>query len=231
MRMNLRKTALAAALGVVGLIGAGAAQATKQVITLQTGDVLAFTAGPTINSTTQPGYGSYFDPMGGGGGESVTYVGLQPGTDGGIEIGTAQASGAIDQSWSLGSYSGSDFTVTGTSAISGDTISGVVPIGIGSNSSLDMSNWRVTYDGATINLGGSSTDSHEATFAWKGNYGGSFTLDYEAHVPSNAAYFKNQDYKLHMVGAVEPVPLPAAAWLFGSGLLGLLGIARRKKSG
>jgi hypothetical protein len=27
----------------------------------------------------------------------------------------------------------------------------------------------------------------------------------------------------------EPVPLPAAVWLFGSGLLGLLGIARRKK--
>jgi len=25
------------------------------------------------------------------------------------------------------------------------------------------------------------------------------------------------------------VPIPAAAWLFGSGLLGLIGIARRKK--
>ncbi len=29
---------------------------------------------------------------------------------------------------------------------------------------------------------------------------------------------------------VAPVPIPAAAWLFGSGLLGLVGIARRKKS-
>ena len=27
-----------------------------------------------------------------------------------------------------------------------------------------------------------------------------------------------------------PVPVPAAAWLFGSGLLGLIGVARRKKS-
>lgn len=26
----------------------------------------------------------------------------------------------------------------------------------------------------------------------------------------------------------SPVPLPAAAWLFGSGLLGLIGVARRK---
>ena len=28
----------------------------------------------------------------------------------------------------------------------------------------------------------------------------------------------------------SPVPVPAAAWLFGSGLLGLVGVARRKKS-
>ena len=30
------------------------------------------------------------------------------------------------------------------------------------------------------------------------------------------------------VSNVSPVPVPAAAWLFGSGLLGLVGIARRK---
>ena len=29
--------------------------------------------------------------------------------------------------------------------------------------------------------------------------------------------------------ATTAVPLPAAAWLFGSGLIGLVGIARRKK--
>ena len=29
---------------------------------------------------------------------------------------------------------------------------------------------------------------------------------------------------------VAPVPIPAAAWLFGSGLIGLVGVARRKKS-
>jgi len=31
-------------------------------------------------------------------------------------------------------------------------------------------------------------------------------------------------------GGIAAVPLPAAAWLFGSGLLGLAGIARRKKT-
>ncbi|MDX2507825.1 MAG: VPLPA-CTERM sorting domain-containing protein [Gammaproteobacteria bacterium] len=30
--------------------------------------------------------------------------------------------------------------------------------------------------------------------------------------------------------AISSVPLPAAVWLFGSGLIGLIGIARRKKS-
>ena len=32
------------------------------------------------------------------------------------------------------------------------------------------------------------------------------------------------------VGGPSPVPVPAAVWLFGSGLLGLVGFARRKKS-
>ena len=30
---------------------------------------------------------------------------------------------------------------------------------------------------------------------------------------------------------VSAIPIPAAAWLFGSGLLGMIGIARRKKAG
>jgi len=28
----------------------------------------------------------------------------------------------------------------------------------------------------------------------------------------------------------NPVPVPAAVWLFGSGLIGLVGVARRKKA-
>ena len=33
-----------------------------------------------------------------------------------------------------------------------------------------------------------------------------------------------------LVSDVTPVPLPAAVWLMGSGLLGLIGVARRKKA-
>ena len=31
-------------------------------------------------------------------------------------------------------------------------------------------------------------------------------------------------------GTFNPIPIPAAVWLFGSGLLGLIGIAKRKKA-
>jgi hypothetical protein len=37
-------------------------------------------------------------------------------------------------------------------------------------------------------------------------------------------------YRLIVGGTLNAVPVPAAMWLFGSGLLGLVGIARRKKA-
>jgi len=37
------------------------------------------------------------------------------------------------------------------------------------------------------------------------------------------------NYEIIINGSVSAVPVPAAAWLFGSGLIGLFGISRRKK--
>ena len=45
--------------------------------------------------------------------------------------------------------------------------------------------------------------------------------DDDCHRCTKGAYFGG--------GEPAPVPLPAAAWLFGSGLLGLIGVARRKR--
>ena len=43
-------------------------------------------------------------------------------------------------------------------------------------------------------------------------------------------YFDNtQNFAMQL--SVTPVPLPAAGWFLGSGLLGMIGIAKRKKSG
>ena len=249
MRTDRKKIiiALAAALGVSGLAGAGAVQAA----TLQTGDVLAFIGGvPTDSSTTQRSSGSYFSAMKNKS-NNEEYVSLQPGSDGGIKIGTVQTTpGAIDVSWSFpgssGTIAGSEFTITGTSDVNSNLISGVVPI---DSTTLDMSNWRGLWNRDTIDLGGCVgsacpykndkkkggrvTDTHEATFNWDGTYGDSFTLDYQAHIPTDSPLVsaRGQPYNLYMTGVVEPVPIPAAAWLFGSGLLGLVGLARRKKSG
>lgn len=38
------------------------------------------------------------------------------------------------------------------------------------------------------------------------------------------------DYSIQLVGKASVVPVPPSIWLFGSGLLGLIGVARRKKS-
>ncbi len=48
----------------------------------------------------------------------------------------------------------------------------------------------------------------------------------QASFPGNGDYFL--DYSINF--GVSAVPIPAAAWLFGSGLLGLISVARRKKS-
>jgi len=54
----------------------------------------------------------------------------------------------------------------------------------------------------------------------------------ETPFPGFKAYFDiGSGNSLHVTGySVSSVPVPAAVWLFGSGLLGLVGMARRKKA-
>lgn len=68
--------------------------------------------------------------------------------------------------------------------------------------------------------------------------------DYRAQPPdlsmADLAYFSIEEYDsfgnttfsgFGRLNAVQVVPVPAAVWLFGSGLLGLIGVIRRKKFG
>ena len=103
---------------------------------------------------------------------------------------------------------------------------------------IDMSGWNVTWNGiAAIPMGGDSAnfaaDTGLATIACGAcGVGDAYTLTYAAHVPlGDASGFGGVGYALTLegtIGSVSAVPVPAAVWLFGSGLLGLVGVARRK---
>jgi hypothetical protein len=61
--------------------------------------------------------------------------------------------------------------------------------------------------------------------------GTTFSL-FQSEVPGQQGSFVSFDYNLSLNGTVatSPVPVPAAAWLFASGLFGLVGMSRRKQN-
>ena len=152
---------------------------------------------------------------------------------------------AIDAPWAFFGNTGSDYLKV---AVSGSTSSGA------SAGGLNLSGWTVTWNGIpAINMGGGAWQplncsagymgcsghtftNGNAEFTWDGIIGDAYTLNYAATVPAgDPSGFGGVQYYLHLTGFVNtvpaPVPLPAAVWLLGSGLLGLVGVARRKRSG
>lgn len=246
--MNLKKTALQTAMAAVIGVSASAAQAAA----VNAGDVLTITAGtPAFDYygvQTNVTAGSYFGMDNDGnskitGGEKVV---LAQGTTG-LTIGTTTAPGAshagaptagdsgdVTAPWGFFGNTGTDYL---TSPVSGDTTNG-----------LDMSGWTVTWAGIpAIPMGAGSwtvgncgilgcdnaaMGEGTAEFNWSGTYGDSYTLNYAGTVPQgDPSGFGGVQYFLHLEGTVEQasvVPVPAAVWLFGSGLLGLVGVARRR---
>ncbi len=133
---------------------------------------------------------------------------------------------AIDNPWNFFGDTGMSQTTSPIQILSDD--------GAG-NVTLDFSGWGVTWQGiSNIPLGGDSTvpaDTGIATLtcAIDCALGDSYVLDYSAHVQQSDPSGKGGAlYALHLEGTISAVPVPAAVWLFGSGLLGLIGAASRK---
>ena len=113
----------------------------------------------------------------------------------------------------------------------------VIPISIFSddgtgNVLLDFEGWRWDWNGTEdIDWSGDPGFSSDTGYAILScaidcSTGDSYFLDYSSHGPSLSGTL----YTLHLEGTISSVPVPATVWLFGSGLLGLIGVARRKAS-
>lgn len=167
-------------------------------------------------------------------------VSLVPGADGGVLISgggpaLVQAITEID-SWTLFGNPGYHYTTAG---ITGSTEAG-----------LDFGGWMINYNGspvmaaadygawtpsncASLGCAGVAFNADVAAVSWNGNYGGDYSLWYSwAFQDAAPGAAVPTYYLLHLAGSVTAsptVPLPPAAWLFGTALIGLVGVVRRRR--
>lgn len=245
----MKKQILAAAtLATLGAVATGA-----QAAILNTGDQLTI-----ANATYTSGYvsgGSFFgmDLNGNSKLTNTELTGMVMGTNG-VMIGSTTTPGSYHPGVPLPGDGG---TVDGSWFFNGSVGSNwfrnVAPTG-GTTAGLNFGGWNVSWSTlsaipmtggawqlqsgpyapancAAMGCTGWTFTSGTAQFVWDGVYGHSYQLNYAATVPlGDPSNFGGTQYFLHLTGVVnQAVPVPAAVWLFGSGLLGLVGIARRKK--
>ncbi|MHB8473690.1 MAG: hypothetical protein ACYDC8_12770 [Gammaproteobacteria bacterium] len=123
------------------------------------------------------------------------------------------------------------------------------PITGNTSSGLNMSDWDWAWNGIpTLNLGGLAWQPTNCAalrcigytfangvgrFQWDGIYGHGYTLDTTSTVPAgDPSNFGGVQFFTHLEGtvtAITAVPIPTAMWLFGSGAIGLLGGAQRRR--
>jgi len=112
---------------------------------------------------------------------------------------------------------------------------------------LQIAVWEVVYEGITGELppfyatgsGNARWSAPAAAVGFANTYLGLLNTAIGNNVLVNAATSKfraivnpengRQDFVVQLTTDAPPVPIPAAAWLLGSGLLGLFGLARRRQ--
>jgi len=224
----------------------------KTIITLALLTVTGSVNAVLVNgSTLNIGEGSFF-AMGGG-----TAVNA-PGFDGqfitgnqGLVLGSVQTpsgshSGAPDGSES--STIDNPWVLFGNTGMTGNQSASNVLTASGNTATIDFSSWGMVWNGSDtesvfphVSMGtgawfGSTTDGMaQVTCSVDCGEGDIYTLVYSATMaldppPSSENLFENTLYLLNLTGTISAVPVPAAVWLFGSGLVGLMGVARCHKA-
>ncbi len=117
-----------------------------------------------------------------------------------------------DQAFTLTGVLQADNLFDGTFTIGGGLLSG-------SFMNLDVK--QITFMGSTTGSAAGFLDFTGGSLQ-QGAIGGNVLINWSGDAYSNAGSISTGKLE------VSPVPVPAAVWLFGSGLLGLVGIARRK---
>lgn len=183
-------------------LGMGSAQAALWNFTL-TGEVVYADEPNDYNlsgQTVDPMNPPYGIP---GSGSPVTVTGIFD--DAVLSGGT----GTID--FSIGNFYGNDFTVTAGAVTftPGEVFSGTP--------SLLLDSMNIDYANGGFSFYATDIDT-----------GATFNAYFDAFDGDDANYMLISGMWTDF--SVTPVPVPAAVWLFGSGLLGLVGIARRKSA-
>ena len=227
----MKKTLIFSALATAGMIAAPSAHAAlaadaQLLMGPQTG-FCSYGLGTYPDNCTVAAIpsGNYFamDNDGSGVWEDGERVGIEAGPDGGILLGVDQSAfPSIDATWGFFGNPGNH--------VQAGTLS--VASAAGNSATINMTGWTVMWGApqAPIDMG-QGADAI-VTCGVDCGVGDSFVLDYNAVVPSGG--FAGVAYQFHIsgtIGAGTPeIPVPAAVWLFGSGLLGLVGVARRRKA-
>ena len=210
------------------------------------------------NYGTKLGGGSYFTMDANADGKQNfpgEFTGIS--SNNGLNVGTTQGTeGDMDNAWVFFSNAGNHTTVSDTNILSDDGAGNVTLDFSGWNVSWNgipfinmgggTADCGTTSDGictgtntqvdppVTFDVGGTQdygTGIASVTCLNTCAAGETYTLDYQAVVPfGDPSGFGGVNYQLHLEGVIgSAVPVPAAVWLFGSGLLGLVGVARRRK--